>query len=60
MPQSGTDDDVTEWLKSNGEPVTRENYIDLAYLGKPPKPWTAELEAGLPPELRDFSKVKTT
>lgn len=39
-------------MQKHGIAVTRENYIELAYFGKPPDPWTAEDEDGLPPELR--------
>lgn len=34
-------------LNSN-VPLTREHYIDLAYAGEPPKPWTYEHEMELP------------
>ena len=46
-----TEDDIVDALKKYGIPVTRENYLDLAYLGHPPE-MTAELEANLPEALR--------
>jgi hypothetical protein len=46
---------ILERLKSTGTPVTRENYLDLAYLGNPPKQLDAEQEAALPEELRKES-----
>jgi hypothetical protein len=45
-------DAISEWLQKNGEPVTREAWIDLNWLGEPPEPWTAEDEAQLPEELQ--------
>jgi hypothetical protein len=35
-----------------GIPVTRDNYLTIAYLGDPPEEWGAELEMELPPRLR--------
>jgi hypothetical protein len=40
-----------------GLPLTREKWISMAYLGRPPKPWTAEHEGEVPAPLRDFDKV---
>lgn len=37
--------------------VTREQYINFIYMGEPPEEWTAEDEADMPEELRDWSKV---
>jgi hypothetical protein len=31
-----------------GAPLTREKWISMAYLGHPPKPWTAEHEEEVP------------
>jgi len=42
---------VIEYMKQNGIPLTRENYLRLNYLGNPPKELPAELEAELPHEL---------
>jgi hypothetical protein len=44
-------------LIRHGIPVTRTNWIDLAYMGEPPKEWTREHEMELPPHLRDKSKL---
>lgn len=46
------DDPLVAFLKRHNIPVTRENYIDLAFLGDPPDPWTEEDEAELPEEFR--------
>ena len=45
------DDETIRHLKRLGIPVTRENYLELAYFGDPPPP-SAELEASLPKRLR--------
>jgi hypothetical protein len=39
-------------MQATGIPLTRENYLDLAYPDGLPEPWTAELEGQLPTELR--------
>lgn len=39
-------------LVKYGMPVTRENFINLAYFGEPPAEWSAEDEANLPPQLQ--------
>jgi len=46
--------DLIELMKKAGVPVTRENYIDMAW-GQPLPEWTAELEMELPKELQDWS-----
>ena len=35
MNQLGTND-LVRWMQENDIPVTRDNYIELAYLGDPP------------------------
>jgi len=35
-----------------GIPVTRENYLNLVYLGRPPEELSAEEECELPEELQ--------
>lgn len=46
------EDGITEQLKALGRPVTRDNYIGLAFAGDPrgtpPTPWEAEDEMRLP------------
>jgi hypothetical protein len=46
------EDGLTKLMKHFGIPVTRENYIDLMYMGTPPDPWTWEDEAEMPPHLQ--------
>ena len=54
--QATAGDAVVALMRGCNIDVTRQNYIDLAYCGDPPKPWGAELEAGLPVELQDWSQ----
>lgn len=42
-----------EYMKKNGVPLTRENYLDYAYLGNPPEQLSAEEEAEIPSRLTD-------
>ena len=51
-PQSGQEDPLVRLMRRFGMSVTRENYVNLAFLGEPPE-MDAELEAILPPELRE-------
>lgn len=46
-------DGTVKLLEEYGIPVTRENYLLLAFAGKPPQePLDGELEAELPKELQ--------
>lgn len=53
---------MLDLMKQMGVEPTRENYIDCAYLGTPPDPWTPEDESELPDNLQDWSlfEVKGT
>ena len=53
-------DPTVEYLEKHNTPVTRENYLNLAYLGNPPKELDAEQEAALPEELRKPIASQTT
>jgi hypothetical protein len=44
-------DCVLEWMKKNDVPFTRNNYIELAYMGDVPD-LDAESESMLPPEIQ--------
>ncbi|MGF9765032.1 hypothetical protein AAII07_59295 [Microvirga sp. 0TCS3.31] len=46
------DDGVLRLLRKHNIPVTRENYITVAYCSEPPDPWTWEHEEDLPEHLR--------
>jgi hypothetical protein len=41
-----------EYMKKNGIPLTRENYLALAYLGDVPEKLGAEEEFEIPEEIR--------
>jgi hypothetical protein len=47
-------------MRRDGVPITRENYLQMAYFGEVPQPWSAEDEAGLPKELQDWSGFKVS
>jgi hypothetical protein len=52
--ESATEHDpVLEFLKENNLPINRENYLYVAYFGKPPKELDAEQEAELPDNIRE-------
>jgi hypothetical protein len=55
MAQIHQIDPAVEYLDKHGVPITRENYLNVAYLGDPPKELGAEQEAALPEELRKTS-----
>ena len=48
----GFGDSIMDMLRSCNIPVTRENYLNLAYMGEPPEELSAEEEANLPPMLQ--------
>jgi hypothetical protein len=53
------EDPLIALMRRDGIPVTRQNYIDMAYAGiELPDPWPAELEAELPAELQDWSQFE--
>lgn len=45
-------DYVLDKMKESGIPMTRENYLELAYMGDPPEKLSAEEEADLPEEFQ--------
>lgn len=51
-PGSAQGDDLTRWMQERGIPLTRENYLEIAYFGEAPDPLPAELEAELPEMFR--------
>ena len=52
-------DHILEWMKKNNVPLTRENYLEIAYMGDDPN-LDAEAEAALPEEIRRWSRRKRT
>jgi len=49
---SGFDDEILDWMWEQRIPLSRENYLDLAFLGNPPDPLSAEFEADMPEEFQ--------
>ncbi len=61
MPRNGSNDDddpLVRVMKRYNIPITRENYLDLAYMGEAPEQLGAEQEADLPPSLQKTPKAK--
>ena len=52
QPSHSEQDHVLDLLRQFNIPVTRENYLDLAYPEGFPDDWGSEGEAGLPIEIR--------
>ena len=52
QPSHNEPDFVLDLLKKFGLPLTRENYLGLAYPEGLPEGWGAEGETGLPEEIR--------
>lgn len=48
LETQATSDPVLQTMLNSGGPLTREDYIQMAYPGNRPDPWTAEHEAELP------------
>ena len=57
-PQRGTDP-LERLMNRLGVPVTRQSYLDLAYLGRPPAELSAEEEANIPKSLRKATSKAT-
>jgi hypothetical protein len=55
--RASLDDPVVALMKKCNIPITRQNYLDLAYCGQLPE-WGAELESNLPAELQDWSQFE--
>lgn len=51
-PQAGSDDGVLALMKRFNMPMTREQYLELAYMGEVPEEIGAEEEAGLPEQFQ--------
>jgi len=45
-------DVVLDFMKRNQTPETRENYLEIAFMGTPPEELDAEEEAELPPQFQ--------
>ena len=51
-PQAGSNDGIKAMMIKYNIPLTRENYLDLAYMGDVPEELSAEEEADLPEEFQ--------
>jgi hypothetical protein len=45
-------DHVLDYMKKHNLPLTREKYLEMAYLGSPPEGLDPEEEAALPKEFQ--------
>ncbi len=52
MTATKSGDPLLDTMRFQGIPVTRENYLMLEYMGKPPKQLHPEAEQELPEEIR--------
>lgn len=48
-------DAVLEYMKQKKIPLTRDRYLNLAYMGEVPEPLSAEEEAQIPKEIKEDS-----
>ncbi len=46
-----SEDIVLEAMKKHNIPLTRQNYLDIAYMGNPPDEIGGEIEASVPKEI---------
>lgn len=51
-PQPGNEDGVLALMQRLNLPMTREQYLELAFMGDMPEELGAEEEAGLPEQFR--------
>jgi hypothetical protein len=52
-----TDDMVLRLMIEKGVPLTRQNYLDIAYMGNPPEEIGGEIEASIPKEIGEAEDV---
>ncbi len=53
-----TDDIVLQWMIEKGVPLTRENYLYMAYMGDVPEEIGGEIEASIPKEIGEAEDVQ--
>jgi hypothetical protein len=46
--QAAKNDGILRRMIQSGAPLTRAKWINMNWLGNPPKPWTSEHEAEVP------------
>jgi hypothetical protein len=52
-----TDDIVLQWMIEKGVPLTRENYLYMAYMGDVPEEIGGEIEASIPKEIGEAEDI---
>jgi hypothetical protein len=52
-----TDDIVLQWMIEKGVPLTRENYLYMAYMGDVPEEIGGEIEASIPKEIDEAEDI---
>ncbi|MGH9699248.1 MAG: hypothetical protein ACRD52_07250 [Candidatus Acidiferrales bacterium] len=50
-------DTVLELMKKHNVPLTRQNYLDIAYWGNPPEDTGGEIEAEIPWEIKHAGDI---
>lgn len=58
MNQHGHDDLIANYLVKNKIPLTRENYLGIAYPDGLPAEWGPDDEADLPESIRETTDVR--
>ena len=53
-----TNDIVLQLMIEKGVPLTRENYLHIAYMGNPPEEIGGEIEASIPKEIGEAEDVQ--
>ena len=48
---------MLEAMKKNNIPLTRQNYLDIAYFGNPPEEIGGEIEASIPWEIKHVEDI---
>jgi hypothetical protein len=56
MKDHPDDDAVLAIMRRYNMPMTREKYLELAYMGSPPEELGAEEEANLPPQFQSWDR----
>ncbi len=51
------EDIVLKAMKKNNIPLTRANYLDIAYMGNPPEEIGGEVEASIPKEIGEAEDI---
>ena len=52
-----TNDIVLQRMKEYNIPLTRQNYLDVAYMGNPPEEIGGEIEASIPWEINHAEDI---